>query len=270
MMAWLTEPLSYQFMRLSLIAIVLCSLSCATLGVYVVMRRMAFIGDALAHTILPGIVIAYLNHWQLSLGAMLSGVLTALGIGWLSKRSQLREDTAIGVIFTAMFALGILLMSQARAMTDLSHILFGNVLGVSRGDIYVMAGVMVLVLLTLTLLHKELELSSYDSYHSQSIGISPDVLRYILLILLALTVVSAIQVVGVILTSALLITPAAAASLLSHHLPRIMLISSLIALLSGLAGLYISYYSSYAAGPAIVLVCSAIFVVIWLSQWRKA
>lgn len=264
--AFFTEAFSYQFMRQALIAIVLTSLSCASLGVYVVLRRMAFIGDALAHTMLPGIVIAYLNQWQLSLGAMVSGVVTALGIGWLSRRAQLREDTAIGVIFTAMFALGILLMSRARALKDLSHILFGNILGVSREDIYLMAGVTLLVLLVLALLHKELELSSYDRYQAQTSGISADGLRYILLILLALTVVSTIQVVGVILTSALLITPAAAASLLSHHLPRMMLLASGIALFSGVAGLCISYVSSYAAGPAIVLVCSGIFVLVWLGQ----
>ncbi|HET9224546.1 MAG TPA: metal ABC transporter permease, partial [Roseiflexaceae bacterium] len=133
-MEWLIAPLRFSFMQTGLLAATLVGLTCATLGVYVVLRRMAFIGDALSHTVLPGLVVAYLRGWNLLAGAVIAGVLTAVGIGWLSRRNEVREDTAIGIMFTGMFALGILLISTARSFRDLSHILFGNILGVSTGD----------------------------------------------------------------------------------------------------------------------------------------
>ena len=259
-------PFRYAFMQNALLAVVLVGISCAALGVYVVLRRMAFIGDALAHTILPGVVIAYLQGWNLSLGAVVGGVTTALGIGWLSRRDEVREDTAIGVIFTAMFALGILLISTVRSFRDLSHILFGNVLGVTVGDLRLTAVLTGLVLLALLLFHKELELTSFDPTHASVIGLSADRVRYLLLVLLALTVVSAIQVVGVVLTSALLITPAAAAALLTDRLPRMMLYATVIAVVSGVVGLYVSFYANLSSGAAIVLACTFFFGLAWVMR----
>lgn len=189
----LVEPfIRFQFMRNSLMAVVLVGTLCATIGVYVVLRRMAFIGDALAHTVLPGIVFAYFNNINLFLGAVVAGLLTAFGIGWLSRRETLREDTAIGIMFTFMFALGILLMSTARSFRDFTHILFGNVLGVTPSDLLLISIVAVIVLGTLILFHKEFELTSFDPTHAEVIGLRADRLRYVLLILLALTVVTAI------------------------------------------------------------------------------
>jgi ABC-type Mn2+/Zn2+ transport system permease subunit len=263
MLEFLTAPFRYPFMQSALLAVVLVGLCCAAIGVYVVLRRMAFIGDALAHTILPGIVVAYLNQWNLAIGAMVAGVLTALGIGWLSRRDEIREDTAIGVLFTAMFALGILLISTVRSFRDFSHILFGNVLGVTFADVQLMAVLTLLILLTLFLFHKELELTSFDPTHARVMGLSADKLRYLLLVLLALTVVSAIQVVGVVLTSALLITPAAAAALLSERLSRMMLIAVMVSVVSGVIGLYISFYANVSSGAAIVLTCTAFFGLSW-------
>lgn len=224
---------------------------------------MAFIGDALAHTILPGVVIAYLNGWSLLGGAVAAGLLTALGIGWLTRRDTVREDTAIGVVFTALFALGILLMSSVRSFRDLSSILFGNILGVTGEDLIAIAAVAAVVLVALVLFHKELELTSFDPTHAAAIGLRPDRLRYGLLVLLSFTVVAGVQAVGVLLTSALLITPAAAASLVTTRLPRMMAIAVAIALLSSLAGLYASYYFAVASGAAIVLTCAACFGVAW-------
>ncbi len=264
MLEFVAAPFRYPFMQSALLAVVLVGLCCAAIGVYVVLRRMAFIGDALAHTILPGIVVAYLNQWNLQIGAMVAGVLTALGIGWLSRRDEIREDTAIGVLFTAMFALGILLISTARSFRDFSHILFGNVLGVTFADVGLMAVLTLLILVTLFLFHKELELTSFDPTHARVIGLSADKLRYLLLVLLALTVVSAIQVVGVVLTSALLITPAAAAALLSERLSWMILIAVVISVVSGIIGLYISFYADVSSGAAIVLTCTAFFGIAWL------
>jgi manganese/iron transport system permease protein len=263
-MEWVIAPLRYGFMQTGLLAAMLVGVTCAVLGVYVVLRRMAFIGDALAHTVLPGLVIAYLNSWNLFGGAIVAGIATAIGIGWISRRDDVREDTAIGIVFTAMFALGILLMSRVNSFRDLSHILFGNVLGVRSHDLLVIAGIAVLVISVLLIFHKELELTSFDTTHAQAIGISADALRYILLILLAFTVVAGIQAVGVVLTSALLITPAATAALLTDRLPRMMLLAAVIAVLSSVIGLYASYYADVASGAAIVLTCTVCFGVAWL------
>lgn len=266
MTEWLLEPFRYSFMQTGLAAAALVGITCATIGAYVVLRRMAFIGDALSHTVLPGLVVAYLNSWNLFWGAIAAGLLTALGIGWVSRRGAVREDTAIGVFFTAMFALGILLMSQAGSFRDLSHMLFGNILGVRPSDLWLTAGIVAGVLLTLALLHKELELSSYDPTYAEVIGLRADRMRFVLLIVLAFTVVTCIQVVGVILTSALLVTPAAAAALLTNRLPRMMLIAALIAVGSALVGLYASYYANVASGAAIVLTCTACFGLAWLAH----
>ncbi len=263
MVNWLLDPLQYAFMRNGLFAAMLVGGMCAVLGVYVVLRRMAFIGDALAHTTLPGLVVAYLNGLNLFAGALIAGLLTALGIGWLSRRQAVREDTAIGILFTAMFSLGILMISTTRSFRDLAHMLFGNILGVTGRDLALIAVIAALVLATLALLHKELELASYDPTHAQVIGLNPDRLRYVLLLLLALAVVAGIQAVGVVLTSALLVTPAAAASLLTNRLPRMMLLSAIIAVGSAIAGLYASYYWNVASGAAIVFACTICFAAAW-------
>jgi ABC-type Mn2+/Zn2+ transport system permease subunit len=263
---WLIEPFRYGFMQTALAAAIFVGLTCAVLGAYVVQRRMAFIGDAMAHTTLPGLVIAHLFGWSLSLGALATGVLAAVGIGWISRRQAVKEDTAIGVVFTGMFALGIFLMSRARSYRDLSHMLFGNILGVGWDDLQLMAGVTGVVLLTLFLFHKELELTSFDVTQAEVIGIRADRLKYLLLVLLALAVVTGIQAAGVILTSALLVTPAAAASLLTDRFPRIMLIAAVISVASSVIGLYVSYYLQASSGAAIVLTCTAIFVLVWLAR----
>ena len=265
-MHWLTDPFAYGFMQNGLIAATLVGVSCATLGAYVVLRRMAFIGDALAHTTLPGLVVAYLQGWSLFGGAIVAGVATALGIGWLSRRAEIREDTAIGIVFTGMFALGILLISTARSFRDLSHMLFGNILGVTDDELRLIAAVACVIVLAVVLFHKELELTSCDPVYAEVIGLRTSVVRYGLLFLLALATVAGIQAVGVVLTSALLITPAATAALLTKRLPLLMAIAAVIAVLSGLVGLYASYYADVSSGAAIVLTCTGAFLIAWL--WR--
>ncbi len=260
---FLLAPFRYSFMQTAALAGALVAITCATLGVYVVLRRMAFIGDALAHTVLPGLVIAYLNSWNLFAGAIVAGVITSLSIGWLSRRQEVREDTAIGILFTGMFALGILLISTVRSFRDFTHMLFGYILGVTQDQLVIIAVITVIVLGVLAVLHKELELTSFDPTHAQVIGLRPDLMRYVLLLLMALAVVSAIQAVGVVLTSALLVVPAAAASLLTNRLPKMMVLSTIIALVSTLAGLYASFYFDVASGAAIVLACIACFVLAW-------
>lgn len=268
-MTLLLDPLRYEFMRFGLLAAALVGVACASIGVYVVLRRMAFIGDALAHTILPGVVGAYLMGANLLLGALVAGLLTALGIGWFSRRGDVREDTAIGIVFTGMFALGILMMSTVQSFRDFTHILFGNILGVTGSDLALIAVVCVVILAGLVLFNKELELTSYDPVHSEVIGLRTDWVRYGLLILLALTVITGIQVVGVVMTSALLITPAATAALLTNRLSRMVPIAAAIAVVSGVAGLYISYYFAVSSGAAIVLLCTAWFAIAWIVRQMR-
>jgi ABC-type Mn2+/Zn2+ transport system permease subunit len=252
-MNWVTAPFHYSFMLAGFMAIVLVGVTCAVLGCYVVLRRMAFIGDAIAHTALPGIVIAYLKGFSLFFGALFAGLLTALGIGWLSKREEIREDTAIGVLFTGMFALGILIISTTRSFRDFSAMLFGDILGVTHQDLFLIGIITAIVLVVLAMFYKELELTSVDPSYAAVVGLRADWMRNILLVLLALAVVSGIQAVGVILTSALLVTPAAAASLLTGNLSRMMALSTFFAISSGFIGLYASFNFNVSSGAAIVL-----------------
>ncbi len=264
LVSWLTEPFTYAFMQRGLIAGVLVGVACAVLSAYVVWRGMAFVGDAMAHTILPGVVVAFLQGVNLFIGALIAGLLTALGIGWLSRNREVREDTAIGVMFSGFFALGILLLSRVQSYRDLTHILFGDILGVSPGDLWIMAAVTAVVLAAVVLFYKELLLTSFDPGHAVAIGLSPEVVRYGLLVLLALTVVSAIQAVGVVMVIALLVTPAATASLLVRRLPQIMIVGAGLAIAAALVGLYASYYGGVASGAAIVLALTAFFVLVFL------
>lgn len=264
MIEWLVEPFGLAFMQRGLVAGVLVSVACSVLGAYVVLRGMAFIGDALAHTILPGIVVAFLRGWDLMWGALAAGLLTALGIGWLTRQGEVEEDTAIGIVFSGAFALGILLLSTVNSYRDLTHILFGNILGVAAGDLLVIGAVTVAVVVLVGLFYKELLVTSFDPGHAAVIGLSPDGVRYGLLVLLAFAIVIGIQTVGVILVSALLVTPAAAASLLTNRLPRMMMLASLFSIFSTVTGLLASYYGNVSSGAAIVLTCTAIFVLVFL------
>ncbi len=270
-MAWLTEPWSFGFMREALLAGLLAGVSCALLGVYVVFRRMAFAGEAMSHTTLPGLVIAQMQGWNLAMGALASNIVTALGIGLLSsgasRRRGVREDAAIGVVFTGMFAVGVVLMSVGGSWRDFSHLLFGSILAVTHADMWFMFAAGLVIITTLVALHKELELSSYDATYADLIGIGASRLRSVVLVLVALAVISGIQVVGVILTSALLVTPAATAAMFARRLVPMMVISVAASWLSVVLGLYVSYHFNFAAGATIVGISTLLFIAAW--AWRK-
>jgi ABC-type Mn2+/Zn2+ transport system permease subunit len=261
---WLIEPLAYGFVVRGLAAGLLAAVGCATLSAFVVWRGMAFAGDALAHSILPGIVVAYVLGFSLIIGALGAAAIAVVGIGLISRGGRLREDTAIGVMFAGLFALGILLLSSVATFQDLSHVLFGNILGVSRSDLLAMAVVVVIVLLMVVLFYKELLVTSFDSVHAVAIGLSPEVIRFGLLAALAMTTVIAVQTVGVVLVLALLVTPAAAASLVSRRLGTIVALSVANAVVATVVGFYASYYADLASGPAIVLALTGIFLISWL------
>lgn len=264
-MDWLLEPLQFSFITRALVAAVIVGVVCSVLGTFVVLRGMAFFGDALSHTILPGVVIAFLLGWPLAVGALVFGVLTALGIGVLTDRGLLKEDTAIGVVFAGLFALGVALLSASGNYSlDLAHFLFGNLLGVTTGDLWVTAVLGAIVLFAIFLFYKEFLVISFDMVLATTLRLPTTFLRYLLLILIAITIVVSLQVVGIALMLAMFVTPAAAASLLTRRLPTMMAVSALIGAFSGVAGLYASYYLNIASGPAVVLVATFIFFLIFL------
>lgn len=258
-MEYLTEPLSHGFLVRGLLGGLLVALPCAVLSVFVVWRRMSFMGDALSHSVLPGIVLAYVVGISLFWGALAAALLAALGIGFISRRGHLNEDAAIGVIFAGFFALGLLLLNRVVTFADLKHILFGNILSVSSKDLLMMSAVTLVVLLLSLFSMKEIVTASFDPSHAQAIGLSPELVRHLLLILLALTIVAATQTVGVVLVLALMVTPGAAASLVARSLGRIMLVSILLSILATFCGFYISYYGDFSSGPAIVLSLTLMF-----------
>jgi manganese/iron transport system permease protein len=259
-MDWITEPLQYDFMQRAMLEVVLMGITCGLIGTYVVLRGMAFIGDALAHAIFPGVVIAFLLDASFFAGALIFGIATAASIGVLARNRRVSEDTAIGVLFAAMFALGIVLISQVRGYTaDLASFLFGNVLGVSREDLIASVIIGLLVLGALIVFHKELVLVAFDREMAESVGLPVWLIDMGLLVLIALTIVVSLQAVGNILVVAMLVTPAAAARLWTDRLMVMMALSALFGALGGIVGLLISYYTDRAAGGTIVLVVTAWF-----------
>jgi ABC-type Mn2+/Zn2+ transport system permease subunit len=269
-MGWLIDPLQYDFIVRALAAAVAVGIVCSVLGVYVVLRGMAFLGDALAHTILPGVVSAFLIGLPLAVGALVFGVLTALGIGVLTERGALKEDTAIGVIFAGMFALGVALLSASGSYTiDLAHFLFGNLLAVSPGDLWLIAGLGAAVLATVYLFYKEFMVISFDEVLAATLRLPATFLRLLMLVLIAVTIVTALQVVGVALMLAVFVTPAATASLVTRRLPTMMAVSALLGAVSGVVGVYASFYLNVASGAAVVLVATLIFVLVYAFTPRR-
>ena len=266
---FLIDPLSYPFMIRGLIAVIIVGVVCAIVGTYVVLRGMAFFGDALAHAILPGVAVGYLvgggARGPLFWWAMLTAVLASFGIGALSKGRQLKEDTAIGVIFAGMFALGIALISTASSYTvDLTHFLFGAVLGVSRTDLLLTAIFGGFVVVAVFAFYKEFMVLSFDPVLAATMRLPAGLLHYLLLVLIAVTIVVSLQTVGIALMVAMLVTPAATAYLLTRRLPTMMLTGAAIGALSAIIGLYLSFYVNIASGAAIVLVCTTFFILAFL------
>lgn len=263
MIHYLTDPLQYTFIQRAMISGVIIGILCASWGTFIVLRRMALVGHALGHTALPGLVIAYLLKISLLLGAFVSILATALGIGFLAKDDKVYEDTSGGMFTTVMFAFGVLLISTTKSYRDLFSMLFGNILGVTNTDFILIVCIAVFALAVLFLFFKELKLFSADPGYAKTIGIPVNVLRYGLLVFLTLTVVAGIQAVGIILTNALLIIPVAAARLLTDRLRIMILWSGLFAVLSVLGGIYASFYFGFAAGASIVLFCAFFFALAW-------
>lgn len=265
MTSWLLDPWQHAFMQHAFIAIILIGMICGAIGVFVILRGLAFLGDALAHAIFPGVVIAFILGGSYLIGALIAAIIVSLGIGAISQSGRIKNDTAVGVLFVGAFALGVALMSlQSGYVRDLNTFLFGSILGVGRSDLVLTAAVGVLVLALLLLFRRELIAISFDRTFAKANGLNLWKYDQIFLAMLALAIVISIQTVGNILVLAMLVTPAATARLLTNDLRRMIVISGFIGAIAGVVGLYISYYQGVPSGAAVVLTATIVFGLVFL------
>lgn len=266
-MSELLEPLGYGFMLRALAGALIVAAVCASVGVFVVLRGLAFLGDAIAHAAFPGVVIAYLLRLDLIVGGSLAAVAGALGMGALARRSGLREDTAIGVVFSGMFALGLVLFSGIRTYTgDLLGVLFGNVLGITTDQLVLVGAIAALVLLVLGLLWREFVFVGFDPTGAAATGMRLALYDALLLGLIGLTIAISIQIVGIVLVVAMLVTPAATARLVAVDLRQMLVTSLAFAAAAALSGIYLSYHLNTASGGTIVLVSTLLFGMTWAAR----
>lgn len=260
----LTEPLQYDFMVRALVTAGIAAVVCSVLSCWLVLVGWSLMGDAVSHAVLPGVVLAYVLGAPFALGALVFGLLAVALIGGLRDTSRVKEDAAIGIVFTTLFALGLVLVSVTPSQTDLNHIVFGNILGVSPADL-VQIGVLAAITLGVLLLkRRDLTLYAFDPTHAHAIGVEPRRLGALLLGALALTCVVTLQVVGVILVVALLIIPGATADLLTDRFGRMLVIAPLVSVGCSVAGIYLSYWMDAASGGLVVLVHGAAFALAYL------
>ncbi|WGD38453.1 metal ABC transporter permease [Lysinibacter sp. HNR] len=264
------EPLGYVFMQRAFAITALASIVCAVLSCWLVLVGWSLMGDAVSHAVLPGVVIAYTLGAPFAVGALIFGGGAVLLIGIVRGKSQIKEDAAIGIVFTSLFALGLVLISIVPSQIDLTHILFGNLLGASANDLWQVLVVAAVVLVTIVLKKRDITLFTFDPVQAHTIGLSPRRLNALLLGLLALTVVVALQAVGVILVVAMLIIPGATAFLLTRRLNRMLWVSPMIATLCSIVGIYISYYSNASSGGMVVLTQGVVFFIAFVAVRGRA
>ena len=259
-MDYVLDPFQYSFMVRAMIVSVLVGVMCPLLGAYVITRGRAFMGDALAHSVLPGMVVAFLLGISPFFAAVPAGIVIALLMGTLSRRTGISEDTSIGIIFAGMFALGLVMLSRATGINvDIEDLLLGQVLGVSQTDVFVSLGLTAVVLAGLYGFHRQLVYTTFDEVGASVVGIKTGLVEYVLLALLALVIVIGIQAAGIVLVMAMLITPAATAYLLARRFVDVMVLGALVGAASAVSGLYLSYYADLPSGPAMALVATTLF-----------
>src|SRR4028119_295131 len=266
MLQTLIEPLQYGFMQRSLVIAILVGIVCAIVGSYLMVQRLALLGDAISHSVLPGLAIAFILGANIFIGAFIAGVLSTVIIAWIKTRSTIKEDAAMGIVFSAFFALGITLITivQKDNKIDLNHFLFGNILSVSREEVINTAIITLIVLSIVVLLYKELMFYTFDPVGAKAAGLPTNLLDFGLMILIALTIVASLKAVGVILVLAMLITPGATAYLLVTRLQEMMILGSAIGVMASISGMYLSYFFNLPSGAAIVLVAFCFFMLAFL------
>ncbi|MCY7435946.1 metal ABC transporter permease [Bacillus pumilus] len=258
-MEFLTGLFEYAFLQKALFTSVIVGIICGVIGCFIILRGMALMGDAISHAVLPGVAISYMLGINFFFGAVLTGVLTAIGIGYVSQNSRIKNDSAIGIVFTAFFSIGIILITFLKSSSDLYHILFGNVLAVRSSDMWITLGIGIFILLAVIIFYKELLISSFDPVISSVYGLPNRMIHYFLMTLLTLVTVASLQTVGIILVVAMLITPAATAYLLTDRLWIMIYLSAFFGAVSAVAGLGLSFTYNLSSGASIVLVATILF-----------
>ncbi|WP_032403227.1 metal ABC transporter permease [Rhodococcoides fascians] len=258
------DPLEYTFMQRALLVTVTASIVCAVLSCWLVLIGWSLMGDAVSHAVLPGVALSYLLGAPFAIGALLFALIAVGAIGVVRNTTIVKEDAAIGVVFTTLFALGVVLISKFPSQIDLNHILFGNLLGVSQADmvqVFVLGGIALTVMIVK---RRDFTLFAFDRTQARAVGINPTVISAVMLTLLALTTVVALQAVGVILVVAMLITPGASAYLLTHSFGRMLVLAPLISVGCALVGIYASFYLDVSSGGSVVLTQGLVFVLAYL------
>ncbi len=260
----LFDPLSHEFMRRALMVSALVGGVCGLLSCYMTLKGWALMGDAVSHSVMPGVVIAYALGIPFSIGAFVFGVGSVALIGFVKQKSRVKEDTVIGLVFTGFFALGLVLVSKIKSNIDLMHILFGSPLGISQSDVNQTLIISLIVVIILLLFRRDLMLYCFDATHARSIGINTSLLHYLLLSVLSLSAVVGLQTVGIILVVAMLITPGATAYLLTDRFDRMTLLAICSSAISSIVGVYVSYWFDIETGGSIVLVQTIIFLIAFM------
>ena len=265
----LLQPFTFDFMLRAIVIALLVAIPTAILSCFLVLKGWSLMGDAVAHAVLPGVILAYLLGFPYIIGAFIAGMLCAVTTGFISENSRLKEDTVMGVVFSSMFALGIVMMSKIESEVHLDHILFGDILGITGTDILITGVITLFSLLFLIIKGKDLVLYIFDLQHAKAIGLPIRLLHYCLLALLSITIVSALKAVGMILVIASLIAPGAIAYLITNRFKNMILISLIINSLCAVAGVYASFFIDSAPAPTIVVMLTIVFVIVFTAKTSR-
>ena len=257
-------PFSFPFMQQAFVIAVLVAVPAALLSCFLVLKGWSLMGDAVSHAVLPGIVLAYVAGLPLALGAFAAGMVCALATGYLKENSRIKEDTLMGVVFSGMFGLGIVLYTKIETDVHLDHILFGNILGVDWPDVLQSGAIAALVVAAIVLKWRDLLVNAFDPQQARAVGLPVRLLHYGLLSILSLTIVGALKATGMILTIAMLIAPGAIAFLLTDRFGRMLFASVAVAVLASFLGVYLSFFIDSAPAPTIVLLMTVAFVATFL------
>ncbi|MEJ6400035.1 metal ABC transporter permease [Nicoliella lavandulae] len=260
----------YDFLQSAMITAIMVGIMSGIVGSFIILRGMSLMGDAISHSILPGVAVAYMLGINLLIGASIFGVIAALLIGFVSSHSKIKVDTSIGVVFSAFYALGFILISMAESSTSLHHILFGNILAVSNSDMITTAVVLGIVIMFVQIAYKELLITSFDETFAKTYGLNTQLVHYSLMLVLTLVTVSALQTVGIILVVAMLITPAATAFFWTEKLSTMLVFSAIFGAVASIIGLYFSYTFNWASGPAIVIVAAIMFAISFIFSPKQS